>query len=94
MNRTERRRMAKHGTIQGALPTMTMDKFVYYFSLAMADALHCEYDMDGDEITKLFEKVNTTTECLSTDYISLLDIETMCKDELGIEFVEKLKRRG
>ena len=93
MNRSERRRAAKHGTVQGAQPTMTFDKFVYYFSLAMADALHCEYNMNGEEVAKLFKKANMTAECLKEDYIRLRDIETMCLEELGIEFVESMKGR-
>lgn len=93
MARAERRRMKKYGTPYGRLPTLTFDKYVYYFDLALVDALYCTYNMNTEQIVEVFEKVRTTIDCLMTDYITLRDIETMCIDEVGIEFVEKIRKR-
>ena len=90
MNRSERRRCAKHGTPIGAKPTLTNEEFVKYVYLALADALHCEYGMTGDEVAKVFNKMHITIECLKTGYINLYDLKTMCEEELGISFVDKL----
>ena len=92
--RAERKRLAKYGSIYGQRPTLTFDKYVYYFYLALVDALYCVYGMPTEQIVELFNKVNTTIDCLMTDYITLRDIETMTKEEVGIEFVEKLKKKS
>lgn len=93
MNRSEKRRLAKYGTVNGPVETLTNDDVIYYYSLAFAGALYSECDMNGDEIAKVFKKAYFTADCLKSRHISLADLETMCEEELGIEFIRKIKRR-
>lgn len=91
LNRSERRRLAKHGNIAGKIPTMTFNDYTYYHGLAFADALYCSFDMNAEQIKEVFNKVKMTMECLKEGRISLDDIETMCEEELGMKFVKSLK---
>ena len=91
MNRAERRRLAKHGDVCGVKPTITVNHYIHYYSLALADALHC-MDFDNDTIMKVFDKVQTTVDCLVSGHIDVMDLQTMCEQEIGINFLRAISK--
>lgn len=86
MNRAERRRLKKHGCTNGLKPTLTTDHYIHYYSLALADALYCE-GIESNKIIEIFKKIENTVDCLASGHINAQDLETMCMDEIGINFV-------
>ena len=87
LNRAERKRLKKYGDINGIKPIMTFEKYVYYFNLALADALFCETNMNAEQIREVFKKANTTFECMESGNLNADDLQKMCLEELGINFV-------
>ena len=91
MNRSERRRMIKGK--ENVRPTLMFDDYAYYYNLAMADALYCELGMSSEQIQAVFIKVNETTKCLKSGNLNADDLQYMCKEELGIEFLKSVGGR-
>lgn len=91
MNRRERRNI-ENGKIN-IKSTFTFNDYVYYYNLAMADALYCELGMDSTKVQNVFIKVNETMSCMRNGNLNTDDLQEMCKEELGITFVKSLKGR-
>lgn len=91
MNRAERKRLEKYGDVNGPKETFTFNHYVYYYNLAVADALYCELGMDGEAIQNLFIKVAETMKCMNSGYINADDLSKMCEDELGLTFLRSVK---
>lgn len=90
MNRAERRRLQKHGDVNGLAPTITTGDYLHYYTLSICDALYCE-GIDRDIIRKVFDKIKITMDCLRSGHIDVHDLETMCYEEVGINFIKSLK---
>lgn len=91
MNRAERKRLEKYGDINGQKESFTFNHYVYYYNLAMADALYCELGLDTEKVQDLFCKVMETMECMRKGYINVDDLSKMCEEELGITFLRSVK---
>lgn len=92
MNRADRRRFKKYGNAQGEVPTPSLNDFVHLYSLSFILSMHsCE--IDKDKLVEVMEKVYETSECMLSGHINQTDVETMCRDIYGIDFVENSKNR-
>lgn len=90
--RAERRRLQKYGNTNGRTETFTFDHYVYFYNLAMADALYCELSMNAEQIQNVFIKVNETMSCMRKGYIDINDLHDMINDELGIDFARGVSK--
>ena len=92
MNRADRRRYKKYGNYIGEVPTPSLNDFVHLYSLSFILSMHsCE--IDKDKLVEVMEKVYETSECMLSGHINQTDVETMCRDIYGIDFVENSKNR-
>lgn len=92
MNRADRRRFKKYGNVQGEAPTPSLNDFVHLYTLSFILSMHsCE--IDKDKLVEVMEKVYETSECMLSGHINQTDVETMCRDVYGIDFVENSKNR-
>lgn len=90
MNRAERKRIEKYGDINGPKETLTFNHYVYYYNLAMADALYCELGLDVEQIQNVFIKVTETMKCMNSGHINVDDLSKMCEEELGLTFLRSV----
>ena len=86
MNRAERRRAQKLG-VQVKGQTKTIDHFIHLYTLSMMLALDsCE--IPKDKALEVLDKIQENADCMLHDYINQKDIEKMCAEVYGIDFVE------
>ena len=88
MNRAEKRRLKKYGTLEDIKPTKTLDDFIAIYGLAFVLGMDSE-DIPKETVIKVVEKAWETAECMRTGHVSISDIEKMCEDAYGINLVAK-----
>lgn len=91
MNRAERRRFKKYGNVNGEQPTKTLEDFLHLYSLSFVVALD-SVNIDKNTVLEIMQKVQETADCLDKGYINQHDVETMCNESYGINFVRDFKR--
>lgn len=92
MNRADRRRFKKMGVIPDERPTPTLNDFVHLYTLSFILSMHsCE--VEKEKLLEVMEKVYETSECMLSGHINQQDVETMCRDIYGIDFVQNSKNR-
>lgn len=91
MNRAERRRLQKYGNVNGKQPTKTLEDFLHLYSLSFVVALD-SVNIDKNTVLEIMQKVQETADCLDKGYINQYDVETMCNEAYGINFVRDFKR--
>ena len=92
MNRAARRRLQKYGNEQGLAPTPTLNNFIHLYTLSFILSMHsCE--IEKDKLMEVVDKLYETSECMLTGHINQRDVETMCNDVYGINFVQDVKNR-
>ena len=90
--RADRRRLKKHGNLVGKTPTPSLNDFVHLYTLSFILSMHsCE--IDKDKLVEVMEKVYETSECMLSGHINQTDVEIMCRDIYGIDFVANSKNR-
>ena len=92
MNRAARRRLEKYGSVSGAKPTPTLNDFIHLYTLSFILSMHsCE--VEKDKLMEVVDKLYETSECMLTGHINQKDVEIMCEDVYGINFVQNVKNR-
>ena len=92
MNRAARRRLKKYGTVDGATPAPTLNDFIHLYTLSFILSMHsCE--VEKDKLMEVVDKLYETADCMMTGHINQRDVETMCKDVYGIDFVANVKNK-
>lgn len=90
--RADRRRLKKHGNLVGKTPTPSLNDFVHLYTLSFILSMDsCE--IPKEKVLEVMEKVYETSECMLSGHINQTDVEIMCKDVYGIEFVANTKNR-
>ena len=90
--RAERRRLKKHGNVIGKAPTPSLNDFVHLYTLSFILSMHsCE--VEKEKLLEVMEKVYETSECMLSGHINQTDVEIMCRDIYGIDFVANSKNR-
>lgn len=90
--RVARRRLEKHGNANGAKPTPTLNDFIHLYTLSFILSMHsCE--VEKDKLMEVVDKLYETSECMLTGHINQKDVEIMCEDVYGINFVQNVKNR-
>jgi hypothetical protein len=91
MNRAERRRAEREG-VQVKEATKTVDQFIHIYTLSIMLALD-SVRLPKQQVLDIMDKIQETADCMLHDYINQKDVEKMCADEYGIEFVEESRKR-
>ena len=90
--RADRRRLKKHGNLVGKTPTPSLNDFVHLYTLSFILSMHsCE--VEKEKLVEVMEKVYETSECMLSGHINQTDVEIMCRDIYGIDFVANSKNR-
>lgn len=90
--RADRRRLKKHGNVIGKAPTPSLNDFVHLYTLSFILSMHsCE--VEKEKLLEVMEKVYETSECMLSGHINQTDVEIMCRDIYGIDFVANSKNR-
>lgn len=87
MNRAERRRAEKLGIKGEISPTKTVNEFIHLYTLSMMLALDSE-GVDKDLAIKILDKIDENANCMISGHINQRDVEIMCEDIYGVQFVE------
>ena len=87
MNRAERRQAMKLGIKGEMAPTKTVGQFIHLYTLSMMLALDSE-GVDKDLAIQILKKIEENADCMISGHINQRDVETMCSDIYGIDFVE------
>lgn len=91
MNRAERRRAAKLGLEGVTKETKTVDDFVHLYTLSFMLALDsCE--VGKEKALEIMAKVEENASCMLSGHINQKDVETMCKEEYGIDFIDYVRK--
>lgn len=92
MNRADRRRFKKYGNTTGEIATPNLNDFIHLYSLSFVLSMHsCE--IEKEKLLEVMEKLYETCECMLSGHINQADVETMCRDVYGIDFVANSKNR-
>lgn len=91
MNRAERRRTERLG-VQVKEATKTVDQFIHLYTLSIMLALDSE-ELPKEQVLRIMDKLQENADCMLHDYINQRDVEKMCADSYGIEFVEESRKR-
>ena len=91
MNRAERRRTERLG-VRVKEETKTVDQFIHLYTLSIMLALDSE-ELPKEQVLRIMDKLQENADCMLHDYISQKDVEKMCADSYGIEFVEESRKR-
>ena len=92
LKRAERKRLQKFGDTSGRKESFTFDHYVYYYNLAVADALYCELAMSAEQIRDLFIKIDETMKCMRSGNLDIDSLHDMVEEELGITFVRGVSK--
>ena len=92
LTRPEKHRLKKHGNINGANRTPTLNDFIHLYTLSFILSMHsCE--VEKDKLIEVVEKLYETADCMVSGHINQLDVEKMCNDIYGIDFVANVKNK-
>ena len=75
--RAERRRLAKHGNVNGKIATPTKADEMVMMLKAMSIVLHDEYGFGAKRCGNVIRKVVDMFDCVRTDHLSGADINFM-----------------
>lgn len=91
MNRAERRRAEKIGTKGEIVPTLTVDNYIHIYTLSIALALD-SVEIGKEKALEIMGKIEENADCMLHNYINQDDVEKMCADVYGIEFLETSRK--
>lgn len=91
MNRAQRRQAKKLGLKEEVIPTLTVDNYIHIYTLSIALALD-SVEMEKEKALEIMAKIEENADCMLHNYINQDDVEQMCKDTYGIEFLERVKK--
>ena len=88
MNRAEKRRNER---LCVRTETPTLDDYIYLYTLSIAMALDSE-ELPKDQVLRIMDKLQETADCMQHNYINKRDVEQMCRETYGINFVDTYKK--
>ena len=88
MNRAERRRLEKHGSVYGEIPTLTPEVVLDYNCCAFVVSMDAE-GIDRETIKKVLNRVSFTMQCLRCGHVDICDLKEMCSEQVGINMHRK-----
>ena len=91
MNRAERRRLDKENIKGIKTRTQTVDDYIHIYTLSMALALDSE-NIEKEQALRIMSKIVENSQCMASGHINQQDVEQMCKDNYGLEFVDNTKK--
>ena len=91
MNRAERRRLEKEKIKGESVPSLRLVDYMHIYSLSVILAMD-SFELDKDLVRQIMAKVEENADCMLHKYISIADVEKMCIESYGINFVKELKR--
>ena len=92
MSRSEKKRLIKYGDTQGPKSTPTLNDFIHIYTLSYVMALD-KAEIGKEKVLEIMEQVYETSQCMLEGYINIRDVETMCRDVYGIDFVADVRKR-
>lgn len=92
MCRQEKKRYIKFGDVCGAKTTPILNDFIHTYTLSFVMALD-KAELPKEVVREVMNNVYETSECMLQGYINLKDVETMCRDVYGINFVDEVKKK-
>ena len=92
MSRSEKKRFIKYGDTQGPKSTPTLNDFIHIYTLSYVMALD-KAEVGKEKVVEIMEQVYETSQCMLEGYINIRDVETMCRDVYGIDFVADVRKR-
>lgn len=92
MNRSEKKRFIKYGDVNGIKETPTLNDFIHMYTLSFVMALDKE-ELGKEKVLEIMENVYETSQCMLEGYINIRDVETMCRNVYGIDFVSDVRKR-
>lgn len=91
MNRAERRQLEREKIKGGATPTLRLVDYMHIYSLSVMLAMD-SYELDKDLVRNIMAKIEENADCMLHKYINISDVEKMCVEAYGIDFVKEVKR--
>lgn len=91
MNRAERRRLERERIKGGNIPSLRLVDYMHIYSLSVILAMD-SFELDKDLVRQIMAKVEENADCMLHKYISISDVEKMCVESYGIDFVKEIKR--
>lgn len=92
MSRSEKKRFIKYGDTQGPKTTPTLDDFIHIYTLSFVMSLD-KVELEKEKVLEIMENVYETSQCMLEGYINIRDVETMCRNVYGIDFVSNVRKR-
>lgn len=92
ISRSEKKRLIKYGDTQGIKSTPTLNDFIHIYTLSYVMALD-KAEVGKEKVLEIMEQVYETSQCILEGYINVRDVETMCRDVYGIDFVADVRKR-
>ena len=92
LSRSEKKRFIKYGDTQGPKSTPTLNDFIHIYTLSYVMALD-KAEICKEKVLEIMEQVYETSQCMLEGYINIRDVETMCRDVYGIDFVADVRKR-
>lgn len=92
LSRSEKKRLIKYGDTEGIKGTPTLDDFIHIYTLSFVKALD-KAEVGKEKVIEIMEQVYETSQCMIERYIDVRDVETMCRNVYGIDFVADVRKR-
>lgn len=91
MNRAERRRLEKQDIKGIQKRTQTVDDYIHIYTLSMVLALD-SVGIEKQLAIEIMDKIVENAECMTSGHINQKDVEIMCTEQYGIDFVDRIKK--
>lgn len=91
MNRAQRRQAKRLGIKGETIPTLTVDNYIHIYTLSIALALD-SVEIGKEKALEIMAKIEENADCMLHNYINQDDVEKMCADVYGIEFLERVRK--
>lgn len=89
MNRAERRQLEKQRIKGIQTRTQTVDDYINIYTLSMVLALD-SVGIEKKLAIEIMDKIIENAECMTSGHINQKDVEEMCTQEYGIDFVDSI----
>lgn len=92
MSKAEKKRLIRYGDTQGPKTTPTLNDFIHIYTMSFVMALD-KAEVGKEKVLEIMEQVYETSQCMLEGYINIRDVETMCRNVYGIDFVSDVRKR-
>ena len=91
LSKAEKKRLIKYGDTQGPKTTPTLNDFIHTYTMSFVMALD-KAELGKEKVLEIMEQVYETSQCMLEGYINIRDVETMCRNVYGIDFVSDVRK--